>query len=189
MGRVLVDFSYDDLFLFFRAQGLNFNSVEDFVERTNLTAYEYGAIHSDEFIDNLSGLFPQPVDREVLTEKWVQIFNPITEMIQWARDLKHHHGVFILSNISALHWDYLISEYKIDQIGMGLLASFEVESMKPEKAIFREAEKRFHLSPETTLFIDDIEKNVKGAISCGWQAVHHTNVEETQIRVNEKLSL
>ncbi len=188
LGRVLVDFNYDDLFYYFSKHGIFFKSVEDFAARTNLVDYEYGSISSDEFIDKLSELFTHPVNRELLTKKWVQIFDPITQMIEWASDLKNTYGIFILSNTSALHWDYLISEYKLDQLGMGMLASFEVAAMKPEEAIFREAEKRFDLNPETTLFIDDIKKNVEGAISCGWQAIHHTNVEETQKHVNARLT-
>ncbi|MFQ5580690.1 MAG: HAD-IA family hydrolase [Nitrospiria bacterium] len=60
------------------------------------------------------------------------------------------------------------------------MASFEVDSVKPEPKIFHEAEKRFNLRPETTLFIDDLEANVAGATACGWQGIHHKGVVSTR---------
>ena len=66
LGRVLLDFSYDDLFLFFSEHGVTFKRVEDFIDRSNLRAYEYGTLSSNEFIDNLTGFFCHPLDRNLL---------------------------------------------------------------------------------------------------------------------------
>lgn len=119
----------------------------------------------------------------------MEIFEPMTEMLDFALELKREYRVFLLSNTSALHWDYLLSEYKLEEITTGVLASFEVGAMKPEAKIFREAEQRFDLLPENTVFIDDIEENVFGAISCGWHGIHHVGIEETKKQVKTWLSL
>ncbi len=189
VGRVLIDFNYELLFRFFEEKQLVIHSVQDFVERTRLTAYETGQISNDEYIDNLAQLFDVPVNPETLRQKWVQIFEPIDEMLEWAALLKEHYGVFLLSNTSALHWEYLISEYELDQVGHGMLASFEVGALKPDKAIFRAAEQRFALLPGETLFIDDLHENVRGAISSGWQGFHHTRIQDTKKQVNTILGL
>lgn len=185
---MLIDFSYDDLFHFFREKNIPVKSVHAFAEKTDLKAYEYGRISTDDYLDNLSGLFDGGVNRDELISKWVQIFEPVTEMLEWASSLKSGYGVFLLSNTSVLHWDYLISEYHIDAVGLGMLASFEVGAMKPEEAIFRAAEQRFHLSPEHTLFIDDIQENVMGAVASGWRGIHHLGVEATQKQVRALLN-
>ncbi|HIE64775.1 MAG: HAD family phosphatase [Nitrospira sp.] len=179
VGRVLVDFSYQDLFAFLRDNGAEVKGIKDFVEKTDLLSYEYGHLSGESFIDNINDLLKSPLDRDRLTEKWVYIFKPICKMQALALALRNRFGVYLLSNTSALHWDYLLTECRLDKISDGALASFEVGAVKPEEKIFREAEKRFNLRPETTLFIDDLETNIAGAIACGWHGIHHMGVENT----------
>ncbi|MFQ5781276.1 MAG: HAD-IA family hydrolase, partial [Nitrospiria bacterium] len=163
VGRVLVDFGYHDLFALLRENGAKVNGIKDFVEKTDLLSYEYGHISDETFIDNMNRLLTIPVDRTLLISRWVYIFEPISEMLTLASNLKDYFGVYLLSNTSSLHWDYLLTEYRLDQIGRGALASFEVGAVKPETKIFREAERRFGLTPATTVFIDDIAANANGA--------------------------
>ena len=178
-GRVLVDFDYKDCFRFLAEKGAHFTGVDDFTRRTDLKAYESGRISTECFLDNVCRLLTQKVDRSELVPQWVEIFKPIPEMLVLASKLKADYGVFVLSNTSALHWAYLLSEYSLDRIGMGAMASFEVGALKPEPKIFREAERKFALTPKRTLFIDDIEDNAAGALACGWQAIHHISIEKT----------
>lgn len=179
VGRVLIDFKYDDCFRYFAERGGHFTSVDDFAKRTDLKSYEYGHISTEAYLNNVCRLLRRKVDRSELVSQWVEIFEPIPEMLTLASKLKTDYGVFVLSNTSALHWTYLLSEYKLDQVGMGTMASFEVGALKPEPKIFREAEKQFGLTPESTLFIDDIEANAAGAIACGWQGIHHVSIDTT----------
>jgi len=180
VGRVLVDFSYDALFRFLRAHGADFQDIDAFVYQVDLKAYEYGRISDEDFLDNIQGLLKDKADRSELRVRWVEIFTPIEEMLNWARHLKTHYGIYLLSNTSVLHWRYLIQEYHLDTLGMGMMASFEVGAMKPEPEIFRAAEARFGLRPQTTLFIDDISENAAGAIACGWRGIHHVGIDDTQ---------
>lgn len=180
VGRVLVDFRYDPLFRYLHAHGAQFTSVDDFAEKVDLRAYECGLISNDEFIDKVCSLLTEKVDRSELISHWVELFEQIDEMLDLAAYLKTDFGVYLLSNTSALHWDYLKSTYKLDGLGTDLLASFEVGAMKPDQKIFKEAEKRFDLVPDQTLFIDDIEANTEGARACGWHGLHHVRIDRTK---------
>ncbi len=180
VGKVLVDFSYDDLFRFLREKGAKFKDVEDFVSQVDLLAYEHGLISDDAFIDKVQKMLSHKADRGALIRQWVEIFKPIHEMLDLARHLQARFGVYLLSNTSALHWAYLIEEYQLAKIGMDMIASFEVGAMKPSPKIFQAAEKRFGLKPESTLFIDDIQENAAGAMACGWQGIHHRGITETK---------
>jgi 2-haloacid dehalogenase len=53
----------------------------------------------------------------------------------------------------------------------GVTVSGEVRLLKPERAIYERHAKDFDLEPAATLFIDDSQKNVDGAIAAGWNAV------------------
>ncbi|MFQ5579712.1 MAG: HAD family hydrolase [Nitrospiria bacterium] len=183
VGRVLVDFGYHDLFTLLRNNGAEVEGIKDFVKKTDLLSYECGHISDEAFIDKLMGLLSKPVDRALLIEKWVCIFKPIHGMQALALALKNRFGVYLLSNTSSLHWDYLLTECQLGQIGDGTLASFEVGAVKPEGKIFEAAEKRFNIKPETTVFIDDLEENVVGAITCGWHGIHHTGLENTRMKL------
>ena len=180
VGRVLVDFTYDDCFRFLAEYGAVFPDVNAFAEKTNLSAYERGRLSSDAYLENVRRLLSRPVDRSVLIRQWVRIFEPIPEMMALARGLAADYAVYVLSNTSALHWEYLLSKYHLGRIGKGGMASFEVGALKPEPAIFRAAERRFGLIPEKTVFVDDIFENVAGATACGWRGIHHVSVEATK---------
>ncbi len=180
VGRVLIDFSYDDFFAWLTTQGANINSVADFSEKTDLLAYEHGHITDEQFLTKLNYLLNRPVDRHTLITRWLDLFEPISDMLQLAEQLKGNYGVYLLSNTSALHWQHIVPCYDLSQISHGLLASFEVGAMKPDAAIFRAAEQQFKLNPHTTVFIDDITDNTEGAIRCGWKGIHHKNSHDTR---------
>ncbi|MFQ5597671.1 MAG: HAD-IA family hydrolase [Nitrospiria bacterium] len=180
VGRVLFDFNYDALFRFLSNNGAIIKDIDDFVERVDLQSYELGQLSSEVFIDNLNSLLTHRVDRSELTAHWVEIFEPIDEMLKLAAYLNRKFRVFLLSNTSALHWDYLLSHYNLKTFGSGLLASFEIGALKPEAEIFWEAERRFGLVPERTIFIDDIETNALGASACGWHGIHHVQISKTK---------
>jgi putative hydrolase of the HAD superfamily len=185
VGRVLIDFSYDDFFDWLTQHGANINDVESFVRQTDLHAYEHGHMDDDAFLARLNQLLSQPVDRQLLLAQWLDLFAPIEEMLQLARQLKTRYRVFMLSNTSALHWQHIIPHYKLETYCHGLLASYEVGAMKPDPAIFRAAEQKFELSAGETVFIDDIEDNVSGARACGWQGIHHRNSRQTRRKLQQ----
>lgn len=57
----------------------------------------------------------------------------------------------------------------------GVTVSGEAKLIKPDRAIYDLHARSFGLDPAATLFIDDSQKNVDGAIAAGWQAVLFTN--------------
>ncbi len=55
-----------------------------------------------------------------------------------------------------------------------IVVSGEEKMMKPDPAIYRLALKRFGLSANETVFVDDVPANVAGAASVGMRAIHFT---------------
>ncbi len=180
VGRVLIDFSYDNFFAWLTTRGASIDGVEEFVERTDLHAYERGQLSNEQFLARLNGLLQKPVDHPELIAHWLDLFAPIDDMLQLARQLKAHYGVYMLSNTSPLHWQHVVPRFHLDAISHGLLTSYEVGVMKPDPAIFRAAEQRFELHAASTVFIDDLADNAEGARQCGWRGIHHTNTEATR---------
>jgi len=180
VGRVLIDFSYDQFAETLRKHGADCNGPEDFLEHVNLIGYEHGEISSDDFLRQVNALLKDAMPLDELKAAWNNLFSPIREMLAVAGQLKQHCGVYLLSNTSELHWQYLQDAFGLDKVCHDLLASYEVGVMKPAPAIFSAACSRFDLHPETTVFIDDLEDNVQGAMACGWHGIWHRSIESSK---------
>ena len=57
----------------------------------------------------------------------------------------------------------------------GVTVSGEIGLIKPDRRIYDRHAADFGLEPSASLFIDDSQKNVDGAIAAGWQAVLFTD--------------
>lgn len=75
-------------------------------------------------------------------------------------------GVYLLSNISHYFADRK-DEIPVLLLLDGCVFSAECGSVKPSKDIFAHTCGKFGLDPSQTLFVDDSEKNIKGAIDFG----------------------
>ncbi len=180
VGRVLIDFSYDNFAATLRNQGAECDGPEDFLKHVDLVGYERGEIESEEFLRQVNALLSEPLPTDELKAAWNNLFTPIREMLAVAGTLKQQCGVYLLSNTSELHWQYLQEAFGLDKICHDRLASYEVGAMKPAPEIFSAACRRFDLNPKTTVFIDDLEENVAGAIDCGWHGIWHRSIKTSK---------
>ena len=180
VGRVLIDFSYERFAATLRRHGAKCAGAEDFLAEVDLLGYEQGKISSAEFLAQVNRLLSDPLPDAELIAAWKDLFTPMHEMLQLAGSLKQHCGVYLLSNTSEIHWQHIRQVYDLDSLSHDRLASYEVGVMKPAAEIFAVAGRRFNLQPATTVFVDDLEVNVKGAIACGWNGVWHRSFAQTR---------
>ncbi len=180
LGKVLVDFSYSQLFPLLRRRGALIRDVEDFAVRVKLADYEHGRMSTDDFLHGINGLLSAPLDVVELKNAWCGIFTPQPQMMTLARRLRTQVGVYIISNTGKIHWDHLRERFSLNDLCDDAFASCEVGQMKPAAGIFATAEERFGFTPAEVVFIDDREENVAGAIACGWQAIQHQSYAQTR---------
>lgn len=180
LGKVLVDFSYAEFFPRLRRAGAQIDDAEDFAAQVGLVDYEEGRIDSHEFFQRVNALLEKPLELEVLETAWCQIFTPIPQMLNLARQLCGQVRTAILSNTSELHWRYLRERFQLNQLCDTCLASFELGTMKPGAEIYRLATERLGVRPEAVIFIDDRQANVAGARACGWRAIQHQSYGQTR---------
>jgi len=153
--------------------------LDAFVARIKLEDHETGRMSGHGLMEQIAALVTRPVAPRLLHTKWLDIFELEPRMVDLAHRLSDRYRVYLLSNVGDLHWAHLMREYGIHHIGHGALPSFVTGYMKPDREIYREAERRFGLEPRATVFIDDREENVDGARACGWQGIVHTNFPTT----------
>ncbi len=87
------------------------------------------------------------------------------------------HDVTLLTNFAADTFIEARQRFEFLNKTRGITVSGEIGLIKPNREIYDHHVAAFDLEPSATLFIDDSEKNVSGAIAAGWKAVLHTDAD------------
>ena len=102
--------------------------------------------------------------------------------------LKDKYRTFLLSNINAIHYDYIMNYLKTDFGFDGNDHLFEktyyshlTGKRKPEPAIFEQVLTENNLKPEETLFIDDSPQHLEAAKKLGIQTFLMTAPDTIQL--------
>lgn len=105
---------------------------------------------------------------------YAQIWTPnralITELALWR---KSGRPAYLLSNISAFHWENVqpcFPKHLFDRCFL----SFELRARKPREQAFRAVLEAAGVPPERCLFIDDQERNIAAAAAIGMDAWRYT---------------
>ena len=180
VGNVLLPLNYGPFLAFLSGSGVDLTGMPAWLARIGLEAHERGDLPGEAFLERLGRTSGRTLDAARLRSSWLDMFDEAPEMFALARGLMSDYRVYLLSNIGDLHWEHLDSRYGLDELVHGALASFRAGAVKPEAAIFREAERRFALDPACTVFIDDLGANVHGAEACGWRGIRHVDPAATR---------
>ena len=180
VGGVLLRLRYQPFIDYLAAAGIDMTDLPRWLERVDLAAHERGEITGEELLGRVAAMAPRPLEPGELRARWLDMFDRAHEMFDLASGLMGEHRVYLLSNVGDLHWRHLDARYGLEGLTHGVLASFRVGAVKPSAAIYREAERRFGLEPEATVFVDDLPANVAGAEAVGWRAIHHRSPADTR---------
>jgi putative hydrolase of the HAD superfamily len=97
-----------------------------------------------------------------------EIFHPIRNNIKILPELKKGgFKLYYLSNFPVDIYDDVKNANSFFKFFDGGIISAEINISKPDIRIFRVFLEKFNLKPEECLYLDDIEKNVKSAVSAG----------------------
>lgn len=183
IGGVLVRLRYQPFVRYLQDAGVDLADLPAWLATIDLDAHERGEVTGEELLARVAASAVQPLDREDLGRRWLDMFERSGEMFDLARGLMSGYRVYLLSNIGELHWRHLDETYGIGSVGHGAIASFRVGAVKPSPAIYHEAERQFGLDPGSTVFIDDLHRNVVAARARGWRAIHHVDPARTRLEL------
>lgn len=180
IGWVFVGINSEPLLDYLVSHGAPRMDLNATLAHVGLADHETGRLDGAGLIERLRALAPRAPAAQ-LRRQWLDMFTPREDMMQLARQVAPRHGVYLLSNIGELHWNQLVSQYRVDRIGHGALPSFQAGVMKPDTAIYAQAEGKFGLQPATTVFIDDRPENIEAARARGWHGIVHRNFNDTRL--------
>ena len=174
IGNVLLTFDY------FIAERALLNHTGRHVAPSNeelhphRMAHEKGTISREEFVKIVREAFEHDGPEDHFMELWKRIFEVNTPMVSWAQSLHGRTPLYLLSNIGCIHHDHIFEEYDFfSSLFHDGIYSYKAGVMKPERRIFELARTQFGVDPATTLYIDDLEENVRGAESVGFIGHHY----------------
>jgi HAD superfamily hydrolase (TIGR01509 family) len=98
---------------------------------------------------------------------------PVPHTVRLMERLRERgHRLWFLSNMPAPYARHLEDTHDFMRWFAGGVFSSRVNLVKPEPAIFHEAQRRFGAPAGELLFIDDFAHNVSAARALGWQGLH-----------------
>jgi putative hydrolase of the HAD superfamily len=150
--------------------------------------HQSGQISSDEFFEQVAhvreGRYSPDEVRRIHDAWLLGEYEGVGDII----DRIHHAGMLTasLSNTNQRHWAALQSYPVISRLKIRL-ASHELGLVKPDPAIYRAAEARFHTVGQSIIFFDDLLENIEAARTQGWHAVHVDHSGDTARQIETAL--
>lgn len=118
---------------------------------------------------------------EEFADIWSDIFSENEPMTPLVAQLAQEAPLYLLSNTSGLHKDYLFRRFPVFRHFTGGVYSHEARSMKPGEPIFRTAVESLQLDPARTFYIDDLAPNIATAQRLGFQCHHYGSARHHEL--------
>lgn len=149
---------------------IDFEKVNDFylkyileAERNNIS----GIKAWKNFLSDLS----LDLDPKVEIKKMMSLKKEITSNFDLLKLLKNKYNLAFFTNYCKEHYEILLGMFDISIFDYGI-ASYMINSRKPEMKGFNMIMDHFGVNPSETLFIDDSKKNVESAKKLGINIIH-----------------
>jgi putative hydrolase of the HAD superfamily len=178
LGNVLISFDHSRAFQqIAQMTGISPTHAEQILFGSGLqTQYEKGEISTQEFHQFFCKQAQVSISVENLCFAASNIFEPIEDSIQLLQRLKQAgHRIGLLSNTCDCHWRFILDDARFKFLHSSFeltVLSFVVGHVKPDPEIYRIAARQANCAPESILFIDDKQENVKSAQSYGIDGIH-----------------
>ena len=174
IGNVLLKFDFS---LALRAVS-TLSEVEDEVEvlaRIDRIkwSYEDGQIDRASFLRAVFDALRFRGSEAQFVAAWEDIFTPNPPMFNLVEQLAPRFPLYLLSNTSEIHRDYVFRAYEIFHRFSGGTYSYAARTSKPGREIFEAACQAHALEPRTTFFIDDLLPNIETARALGFLTHHY----------------
>ncbi len=150
--------------------------LEDVIfDRLYWNKLDEGTITDEEVVEAVCGRLPErlhAVAREIYYN-WIYNMPLIDGMSELISHVKEELGarIFVLSNISRYFAEHAHERHELDPFEKCIFSAV-AGRIKPERAMFEYLCEECGIRPEETLFIDDTEKNIKGAEAFGIKGYH-----------------
>jgi putative hydrolase of the HAD superfamily len=191
IGKVLLDFDFESsLSKFLPANHPNPTAALDKL-LARKDEFEAGKVNTEDYTRWALETLDSDVSPETFHHAWCNIFTPNQPMWDAAKKLRAAgHRLILFSNTNALHCPWVFEAFPEFSLFHGAVLSYEVGAIKPQPEIYQHAIEKFSLTPENTLYIDDLPANIATGQEFGFQThqYHLTNHAAFEHWLSQKLS-
>lgn len=124
--------------------------------------------------------------------RWKEMLGgPIQETVSILQELKdiQQYNLYALTNWSNETFPLALLNYPFLQWFDGIVVSGREKLRKPDPAFYHLMLDRYHLDATKSLFIDDNERNIRGAAACGIDGIHFISAAQLKTALAEKAIL
>jgi putative hydrolase of the HAD superfamily len=175
LGKVLLDFDKEaSLARIAQKSPLSPAEITRLIETDPQgVVYEKGGITTTRFFSHLKKLLRYQGTAKELRACYSEIFTPLADHIALAAMIAPHYPLALISNTNEAHILHAEATYSFFTLFPVRIYSHQVKAIKPDRAIYAAALAALGgIDPLETLFIDDLEPNILGAVKLGWQTIH-----------------
>ena len=141
-------------------------------------AFDKGTISPNDFFKELKNVLNTDIDRKELITAWNAMLLDFPEhRLRVLQQIKKQYRTFLLSNTNETHvtaFEQILQQQhgisNLNNYFEKVYYSCRVKMRKPDSEIFKHVLSENNLIAEETVFIDDSEQHIKGALKLGIQA-------------------
>ncbi|TKK70742.1 HAD family phosphatase [Ilyomonas limi] len=150
-------------------------------------AYETGKINLNEYLQLIVFYQKKSFTKEDFKDFMFAQSQPLQPMIDWIYRLKQQYKIKTASvnNEGRELNDYRVCTFQLNRFIDVFVSSSYVHLRKPDKDIYKLAMDILLVKPEETVYIDDRPIFIEVAKSLGIHAIHHVNLEQTKLCLDE----
>ena len=138
-------------------------------------AFDLGNLLPSEFTHECGEALNVNLNEDDLADAWSDIFSTDPEMENLLEELAGNADLCLISNTNCWHYNFVLQKFPFIASFPRRLLSYKMRKMKPDPEVFRLA-LRWAQSGQVSIFIDDLEENVKSAAAEGFSAIHFTGI-------------
>ncbi len=175
IGRVLLDFNFESSLA--RLIPANIKNPQ---ERISLLLnrkdqLEAGLISQQDYTQWALNVLGSNATAAQFHHAWQQIFTINEPMWCCVKKLAADgHRLILFSNISEIHYPWIIEAYPDFLCFDGAVISFETGFIKPQPEIYQHAVSTYQLNPSKTFYIDDQAQNIFAGKQIGFHCWQYT---------------
>jgi HAD superfamily hydrolase (TIGR01509 family) len=133
--------------------------------------FDEGTLTPREFYERAVALLGARIGYDEFVAAYVDVFSRNQPVIDLYRGLKGRMKLILLSNTDPLRFGFVRERFPDIFFFDDYVLSYEVQAIKPDPKIYREAIKRAGASPASCIFVDDLEENIAGAAALGVKVI------------------
>jgi len=157
------------------------NDLVQFIEKEKIIqAFECGLKENEEILSHFNAQFNTNQSLAEFKKTLCQCFEENEQIRPLIQKLHQKIPLFLLSNTSSIHFEYLWQNYPLLHKFQDSILSYKINAMKPDQKIYKRAIELANCAPNSIFYTDDIDEFCRAAQNEKIESHHFKNNQNLQ---------